>query len=131
MFDLNSLFVLFLLLCAAGVGLAVLLPRAQNRVVLAWIGSLSSLTILLMSGEVLLSGHAWQLELWNIWSLGLMALKMDRLAALFVFITGLVFLPVSIFSAQYMNLKKYVKSYSMKSFGIYTISSWPQLSCCS
>ena len=27
MFDLNSLFFLFLILCAAGVGLAVLLPR--------------------------------------------------------------------------------------------------------
>ena len=119
MFDLNSLFCLFLILCAAGMVLAVLLPRAQNRVVLAWIGSLSSLTILLVSGKVLLSGHTWQVELWNVWSQGQMMLKMDRLSALFVFITGLVFLPVSIFSAQYMNLKKYVKSYSLKSFGIY------------
>ncbi|MGB8990822.1 MAG: proton-conducting transporter membrane subunit [Desulfobaccales bacterium] len=119
MFDLNSLFLLFLILCTAGVVLAAVLPGRQNRIALAWIGSLSSLTILLVSGKVLLSGHAWQLELWNIWSLGKMILKMDRLSALFVFITGLVFLPVSIFSAQYMNLKKYVKRYSLRSFGIY------------
>ncbi len=119
MFDLNSLFFLFLIFCAAGVVLAAVLPGRQNRVALAWIGSLSSLTILLVSGKVLLSGHAWQLELWSIWSLGKMILKMDRLSALFVFITGLVFLPTSIFSAQYMNLQKYVKRYSLKSFGIY------------
>ena len=82
MFDLNSLFFLFLILCAAGVGLAVLLPRHPNRVVLAWIGSLSSLTILLVSGKVLLSGQVWQLELWNIRSLGPMILRMDRLGGL-------------------------------------------------
>jgi len=119
MFDLNSLFFLFLIFCAAGVMLAVLLPREPNRVALAWIGSLSSLTIIIVSGKVLLSGHAWQLELWNIWSLGKMILKMDRLSALFVFITGLVFLPTSIFSARYLNQQKYVKRYSLRSFGIF------------
>ena len=40
MFDLNSLFFLFLILCAAGVLLAALLPRRQNQAVLAWIGSM-------------------------------------------------------------------------------------------
>jgi hydrogenase-4 component B len=117
--DLQSLFFLFLILCAAGAVLAALLPRQANRVVLAWIGSLSSLAILAMSGGVLLSGQVWQVDLWHIGSLGRMTLKMDRLSALFVFITGLVFLPVSIFSAPYMNLKKYAKRYSLKSFGIY------------
>jgi hydrogenase-4 component B len=119
MIDLNSLFFLFLILCAAGVVLAGILPRRQNQVALAWIGSLSALAILFVSGNVLLSGHVWQLELWNLLSLGNMILKMDRLSALFVFITGLVFLPVSIFSAQYMNLKKYVKKYSLRSFGVF------------
>ncbi len=119
MIDPKRLFFLFLILCGAGVVLAALLPRRANRVVLAWIGSLSSLTILWVGGAVLLSGQAWQVDLWNIWSLGPMVLKMDRLSALFVFIAGLVFLPVSIFSASYMNLPKYVKRYGFKSFGIY------------
>jgi hydrogenase-4 component B len=117
--ELPNLFFLFLLLCAAGAVLAALLPRQPNRLVLASIGSLSALTILFVSGKVLLFGQVWQVELWNIWSLGHMVLKMDRLSALFVFITGLVFLPVSIFSAPYLSLKKYVKRYSLKSFGIY------------
>jgi hydrogenase-4 component B len=119
MSNLPGLFYLFLIFCAAGALLAAVLPRRPNRLALAWIGSLASLTILLMSGEVLLSGQAWQLGLWRIGSLGQMVLKMDRLSALFVFITGLVFLPVSIFSAPYLNLKKYAQSYSLKSFGIY------------
>jgi hydrogenase-4 component B len=119
MFDLNLQFFLFLILCATGTILAALLARRANQIVLAWIGSLSSLAILLVSGNVLISGYSLQLELWNIWPLGKMLLKMDRLSALFVFITGLVFLPVSIFSAQYMNLKKYEKRYSLRSFGIF------------
>jgi hydrogenase-4 component B len=119
MFELSSLFFLFLGLCAAGVVLAALLPRQPNRVVLAGIGSVSALILLFISGDVLLTGQAWQVELWKIWSLGQMVLKMDRLSALFVFITGLVFLPVSIFSAPYLKLPKYAKRYSIRSFGIY------------
>jgi hydrogenase-4 component B len=119
MFDLHSLFFLFLILCATGVILAAALPTKRNLVALAWIGSLSSIAILLVSGNVLLSGHLLQIELWKVFPLGKMILKMDRLSALFIFAAGLVFLPVSIFSAPYMNLKKYRKRYSLRSFGIY------------
>jgi hydrogenase-4 component B len=119
MFNLNFLFLLFLIFCGAGIILAAVLPRRPNRVVLAWIGSLASLTILIWSGQVLLSGQTWHLELWQIWSLGRLSLQMDRLSAFFVFITGLVYLPVSIFSAGYLNLKRYAKRYSLKSFGIF------------
>ncbi len=119
MFDQNSLFFLFLILCATGVILAAALPTRRNLVALAWIGSLSSIAILLVSGNVLLSGHLLQIDLWKVFPLGKMILKMDRLSALFIFIAGLVFLPVSIFTAQYMNLKKYRGRYSLRSFGIY------------
>jgi hydrogenase-4 component B len=119
MFDLPKLILLFLILCAAGAVLAAVLPRRQNLAALAGIGSLASLLILSVSGKILLSGDPWQLELWNLWSIGTLNLRMDRLSALFTFITGLVFLPVSIFSAQYLNLPKYVKRYSLKSFGIF------------
>ena len=42
---------------------------------------------------------------------------MDRLSALFVFVTALVYLPVSIYSAAYM--RQYLGRYSLRSFGIY------------
>jgi len=119
MFNLTSLFCLFLLLCAAGVILAATLPGRRNLVALAWIGSLASIVVLLLSGNILLSGHPFQINLWQVFSLGQMLLRIDRLSALFIFSAGMVFLPVSIFTASYMNLKKYRGKYSLKSFGIY------------
>ena len=119
MFNLNILFFLFLILCAAGVILAATLPARRNPVALAWIGSLASLALLLLSGDILLSGHPFQIKLWQVFSLGQMLFRIDRLSALFIFSAAMVFLPVSIFTAPYMNLKKYRGRYSLKSFGIY------------
>jgi hydrogenase-4 component B len=119
MVESESLFLLFLGLCGAGAVLAAVLPRRWNRLAQGWIGSFSSLAILWLSGKVLLSGHAWRRELWNLASFGSMILEMDRLSALFAFITGLVLLPVSIFTVQYMNQKKYGGRYSLRSFGIF------------
>ena len=45
-----------------------------------------------------------------------MTLAADRLSAIFLFVTGLVFLPVSIFSGVY--LIKYAASYSLRYFSI-------------
>ncbi|MEJ2673427.1 MAG: proton-conducting transporter membrane subunit, partial [Deltaproteobacteria bacterium] len=119
MIDLHALFYLFLIFCGAGVLLAVVLPRRPHRILLAWIGSLAAVAILLVSAQVLLSGRTWHLELWPIWSLGRITFRMDRLSAFFVFIAGLVYLPVSIFSAGYLDLKRYAKRYSLRSFGIF------------
>jgi len=47
---------------------------------------------------------------------GTMELAADRLSALFLLIAGLVFLPVSIFSAVYLG--KYRKHYSLQYFGV-------------
>ena len=117
MFETSSLFILFLTLCTTGIAFAVLLPDRRNPTALALIASLEAAIILWVSGYVLLSGRIFQIELWDLLSLGTMVLRMDRLSALFVFITGLVFLPVSIFSAGYM--KKYLGGYSLKSFSIF------------
>jgi hydrogenase-4 component B len=117
MFETSSLFILFLTLCATGTAFAVLLPDRRNPTALALIASLEAAVILWVSGYVLLTGRVFQIDLWDILSLGTMVLRMDGLSALFVFITGLVFLPVSIFSAGYM--KKYLGRYSLKSFSIF------------
>jgi hydrogenase-4 component B len=117
MLETGSLFLLFLTLCTAGIVFAAVIPDRRNPATLAWMASLEAAVILLLSGFVLLSGRSFQIELWDPLSLGTMGLKMDRLSALFVFITGLVFLPVSIFSAGYM--KRYLGRYSLKSFSIF------------
>jgi hydrogenase-4 component B len=84
---------------------------------MAWISSIAAISILWSSGNVLLYGFPFQIELWTLPFLGTLFLQMDRLSALFVFITGLVFLPVSVFSAGYM--KKYLGRYNLKTFSVF------------
>jgi len=115
--ETSTLFTLFLILCAVGMALAAVTPDRRNPVILAITASLASLVVLLMSGDVLLSGRPFEVRLWNLLGFGPMMLKMDRLSALFVFVTGLVFLPVSIYSAGYM--KRYLGRYNLRSFGLF------------
>ncbi len=112
----NILFCVFLSLCIVGAGLSLLLPDRRNPAVLALIVSLAATAILFMSGEALLSSGLFHMRLWNIPLIGSIVFKMDRLSALFVFVAGLIFLPVSIFSAGYM--KRYLGRYSLKSFSV-------------
>ena len=109
--------ILFLILCSLGVVLSAFLPDRKNPLFLAWISSIAAISILWSSGNVLLYGIPFQFELWTLPFLGTLVLQMDRLSALFVFITGLVFLPVSIFSAGYM--KKYFGRYNLKTFSVF------------
>jgi hydrogenase-4 component B len=117
MMETGNFFVFFLSLCAIGVILSALLPDRKNPLILAGVASLAAIMILGASGKVLLSGQLWQTELWALPFLGNLVLKMDRLSALFIFVTGLVFLPVSIFTAGYMP--KYVGRYSLKTFSVF------------
>jgi hydrogenase-4 component B len=117
MINPSNFLIIFLILCSLGVVLSLLLPDRRNPLFLAWISSIASISILLSSGKVLLYGLPFQIELWTLPFLGTLILKMDRLSALFVFITGLVFLPVSIFSAGYM--KKYLGRYNLKTFSVF------------
>lgn len=117
MFETSSLFILFLILCSIGAAVSTVTPGRRNPMVLSWIGSASAVTMLLASGDILLYGQPFQLRLWDLASFGPLVLEMDRLSALFVFVTALVYLPVSIYSAAYM--RQYLNLYSMRSFGIY------------
>jgi hydrogenase-4 component B len=113
----GDFFILFLILCSLGVVLSVFLPERRNPLLLAWISSIAAISVLWSSGIVLLYGLPFRIELWTLPFLGTLFLQMDRLSALFVFITGLVFLPVSIFSAGYM--KKYLGRYNLKTFSVF------------
>lgn len=106
-----SLFGLFFALCAIGAVAAILLPERWNPILLATTGSLAALVIL-VSSAILLAGATFRLDLWSILSLGTLSLGADRLSAIFLFVSGLVFLPVSLFSGVY--LQKYIGHYSLR-----------------
>ncbi len=106
----------FFLVCAAGVvGALVVRPR-WSPVVLAAFGSLAALAVLVAGALLLVGDGDFRLDLWPLLSLGRLSLHADHLSGLFLFVAGLVFLPVSIFSAVY--LPKYSVQYSLRYFSI-------------
>jgi hydrogenase-4 component B len=111
-----QLFGAFFILCAIGAVGALLALERWSSIFLAAIGSLSAISILLASALLLVGDTSFRAELWPVLSLGTMELAADRLSALFLFIAGLVLLPVSIFSGIY--LEKYRKHYSLQYFGV-------------
>jgi hydrogenase-4 component B len=117
MFETNSLFILFFILCGIGAAVSAVVPGKRNPTILSWTASASAIVILLASGDTLLHGQAFQSRLWDLYFFGPLVLHMDRLSALFIFVTALVYLPVSIYSAAYM--RQYLDRYSLRSFGVY------------
>jgi hydrogenase-4 component B len=116
MISVSSLLVAFYVLCGAGAVLAILIPHDRNPAALAWIGSLAAILIMLASGAVLVSGQSFHNQYWQLLPLGPLMLAIDPLSALFLFIAGLVFLPVSIFSGVYLG--KYARHYSLRYFSL-------------
>lgn len=109
--------IIFFLLCGIGIIISAFASEQKNPFILSIIGSIASIVILLIGAEVLVTGNTAQFTLWTLPYFGTMAVKIDRLSALFVFVTGLVYLPVSIFSAGY--LKRYLSHYSLRVFSIF------------
>jgi hydrogenase-4 component B len=106
----------FFALCALGIVAALLVAERWSAIALAIIGSLAALVAMAAAGVLLFTDATFRVELWPVLTLGKMVLAADRLSALFVFVTGLVFLPVSIFSSIYLG--KYRAHYSLAYFGI-------------
>src|SRR6266699_1543642 len=106
----------FFALCVMGIVAALLVAERWSAIALATIGSLAALVVMAAAGVLLFTDATFHVELWPVLTLGKMVLAVDRLSALFVFVTGLVFLPVSIFSSVYLG--KYQAHYSLAYFGI-------------
>ena len=106
----------FFLICAAGVAGALVVRPRWSPVVLATFGSLAALAVLVAGALLLVGDEDFRLDLWPLLSLGRLSLHADHLSGWFLFVAGLVFLPVSIFSAVY--LPKYSIQYSLRYFSI-------------
>ena len=106
----------FFILCGAGAVGAFLVPTRWIATLLATIGSLGA-TLILTIGALLLVGNAsFQVELWSVLSLGTLRLEADRLSAFFLFVSGIIVLPVSLFSGSYLS--KYLAHYDLRYFSV-------------
>jgi hydrogenase-4 component B len=106
----------FFALCGLGILAAFVQSPRGNPALVAIVGSLASLFLLLFSGMLLVSDASFHATLWPVLSLASLTLSADRLAALFLFVSALVFLPVSLFSGVY--LPKYLSNNSLRYFSV-------------
>jgi len=106
----------FFILCTAGAFLAFLVPQRSLPILLAAVSSLAALIVLIASAMLLVSDAEFHTALWPVLTLGTLTLGTDRLSAFFLFVTGLVYLPVSLYSGTY--LKKYLDHYSLRYFSV-------------
>jgi hydrogenase-4 component B len=111
-----ALLAAFFMLCAAGAVAAFLVPARLAPLVLGIFGTLAAGAVLWVGALLLVTDASFHARLWSVLSLGAMTLGADRLSALFLFVSGLVFLPVSVFSGQY--LAKYLAHYDLRYFSV-------------
>lgn len=116
MSTIAQLFLAFFILCAAGAVLPFLVTRRYLPVLLATVGAATALIILAASAIILVTDTDFHVALWTVLALGTMSLHADHLSGFFLFATGLVYFPVSLFSAGY--LQKYLNHYSLRYFSV-------------
>jgi hydrogenase-4 component B len=105
-----------LLTCGAGILLPLVVEDRGIPALVGCLGALASALLLAFSGGSLFAGLPFHATLWTIPSLATLTLSQDRLSALFLFITGLVLLPASVFTSG--NLAGYLGRYSLRTFSV-------------
>jgi hydrogenase-4 component B len=98
--EAHTLILVFLGLCGSGVLLSRLWPSSRQGALLAWSGCLGAVALVWAGTNALLAVQTFSQPLWSLSGLGTLTLKLDRLSAVFVLVTGLVLFPASIFAGS-------------------------------
>lgn len=115
----------FLAVILVGMAVVLALPERYAPQAVAVVGVATAFLAMWMSGAALFAGSVFHAGLWTIPGLGRIVLSLDRMGALFIFVAGLVFLPVSIFSAGY--LPRFRGRYSLRSFGAWYVAMFASI----
>jgi hydrogenase-4 component B len=94
---------MFFVLCATGFIVSILFRGKFALVAIAWFGVLSSICVILAGAERLRAGVDFHRDLWNLNGFGHLSLHLDTLSAVFLVITGLVYLSCSLFTAAHLR----------------------------
>jgi hydrogenase-4 component B len=123
--ETSTLIVIFFALCGAGILLSLVAPSSRQGNVLAWLGCLAAIALVLAGANALLAGVTFNQPLWSLPKLGTLTVNLDKLSAVFLFITGLVLFPASIFAGGELNrnhstLQPFnASTFSVLMFGLY------------
>ena len=102
----ETLIFIFFAICGVGILLSLVSRSEGQGRVLGWIGSAAAILLILASGNVFLRGDTFSQPLWALPGLGTLNLTVDRLSAVFLFVTGLVLFPASIFAGGDLHLSR-------------------------
>ena len=92
-------FSIFFALCGVGILLSLAAPASRQGNVLAWLGCLASVALVLAGASALLAGQHFQPAAMVVAGIGGNAhAENGPLSAVFIFVTGLVLFPASIFA---------------------------------
>ena len=122
MTEAQTLTLVFLALCGAGILLSSLLAPPHQGTLLAWVGCLGAIALAGAGASALLAGHTFDQPLWSLPGLGTLMLKLDRLSAVFVFVTGLVLFPASIFAGaelRSVSTRRNPRGFTATMLGVY------------
>jgi hydrogenase-4 component B len=110
-------FLLFFVLCGFGLFLCALSRGKGPLRIIATVSTLCSGLMMLASGFVLASGQTPEIRLWNLEGFGPLSLRLDTLSSIFIFISGLVYLPTSLFVSRHLG-NRFHGRYPARRFGV-------------
>jgi hydrogenase-4 component B len=121
----QALILIFFALCGVGILLSLIMPASRQGSAFAWLGSLASIFLALAGANALLAGGTFNQPLWSLPQLGTLTLTLDKFSGVFLFITGLVLFPASIFAGGELNRNASsvqlfnASTFSVLMFGLY------------
>jgi hydrogenase-4 component B len=98
MMGTQSLLSIFFAMCGVGILLSLAVPARRQANVLTWLGCLAAIALVLAGASGLCGGGTFRQPLWSLTGLATLTLAVDRLSAVFLFVTGLVLFSASIFA---------------------------------
>ena len=108
---------LFFAFCAAGLASSAIV-RGKNSVrIVAVFSTVCSVLMMVGAAASLIARQSPFLHLWDLEGFGSLSLQLDRLSAIFLFVSGLVYLPASLFGARYLT-SRFAGRYPGRRFGV-------------
>ena len=120
MINIGALLIASFAVCGVGMSASAIVNQRSLPKVLALVGSLAALIGIVMGAAVLIKGYTFHFSLWTLPALGTLQLSFDTLSAIFTIVAGLIFIPVSLFSWEY--LQHYLERISLKTFNIFYLA---------
>jgi len=114
-------------LCCTGAILSLLAPPRRAAQVVALLGTLAALAVIALGASALMAASPATLALWTVPSVGTVMIHRDPVSGVFLLVSGLVYLPASVFAAGAVPalLPRYsVRAYGVLHFALLAVVVW-------